>query len=60
MQDAGCKSNLYPAQERKKKSVPYVVRIPEGQWGKKRIPHKNRRVIWKDGERNENRRRCKE
>jgi len=36
---------------RKKKSVPFVVRIPEGRWGEnKRIPHKNRKVMWKDGE----------
>ena len=45
---------------RSMKICSFVVRIPEGQWGKKGVPYKNRRVIWKDGERNENRRRCKE
>jgi hypothetical protein len=44
---------------RKKKSVPSVVRIPEGVLGEnKRTPHKNRKVMWKDGERNESSRRC--
>ena len=33
---------------------------PGGAMGGRRvIPYKNRRVMWKDGERNENRRRCK-
>ena len=33
---------------------------PGGAMGGKRIPYKNRRVMWKDGKRNENRRRCEE